>query len=601
MISTVRVEYFKRFRDETFELTDAIVVAGPNNAGKSTLLQAVAVWGFAVQRWVQERGAKTSRARQRTGIPVSRRDFSAVPLRDMNLLWWNRDTAYSRAERPGVEAGAPKLVRVTASGTDSHGQTWDLGVTIRYTSREQVYIKLVDAAGSPVTDAPLGATEMQVVHVPPFSGIGPDEPFYDPGYQNLLIGQGKPGDILRNLLLEVAKDPADWRLLEQDVASIFQVELLPPNYTPGADPFIRVEYREAHSRSSRDTLDIASAGSGFHQVLALLAFFYARPAAMLLLDEPDAHQHVVLQRQVYDRLREVARLRGCQLLVATHSEVILDGTDARDVLSMYGGPHRLKFDSDRDRVREALRRLTTLDALNAESGLNILYVEDESDFKLLAAFARVLNHPAQQLFRVPFYLPLRGRRPAEAKAHFFAAKAVRNDVRGVVLLDGDNRDEPEHEIRTDGLIVLRWRRYEVESYLLHPESLMRYIEGPENPTLWGIAARRRAEEYLNNELPKAVISDPLGDHPFLQSEAASKTFLPRLFEAAEVDLRKADYYLVALGMKPSEVPAEVTEKFDAIVDALRTPAGVAPLLPPTAPPVPTAPAVVEAMKESDPA
>lgn len=591
----MHVEYFKRFRDETFEFTDAIVIAGPNNAGKSTLLQAVAVWGFAVQRWMQERGTRTSRARQRTGIPVSRRDFSAVPLRDMNLLWWNRDTAYSRAERPGTKPGEPKLVRVTASGIDSRGVPWDIGVSIRYTSREQVYIKLVDASGAPVTDVPLGATEMQVVHVPPFSGIGPDEPFYDPGYQNLLIGQGKPGDILRNLLLEVARDSNAWKRLVADVSAIFQVELLPPNYTPGADPFIRVEYREATTRTARDTLDIASAGSGFHQVLALLAFFYARPAAMLLLDEPDAHQHVVLQRQVYDRLREVARLRGCQLLVATHSEVILDGTDAHDVLSMYGGPHRLKFDSDRDQVREALRRLTTLDALSAESGLNVLYVEDESDFRLLAAFARVLKHPAETQFRVPFYTALRGRRPSEAKAHFFAAKAVRKDIKGVVLLDGDNRNEPDREIRADGLTVLRWRRYEVESYLLHPAALLRYIEGPENPTLWGIASRQRAEQYIDNELPKVVLADPLGDHPFLQSEAASKTFLPALFESAGVALRKADYYLVALNMHADEVPTEVAEKLDAIVESLSLPPDAAPMFPPTAPPVP---AVADATPDS---
>jgi AAA domain, putative AbiEii toxin, Type IV TA system len=434
---------------------------------------------------------------------------------------------------------------------------------------------------------------MQVVHVPPFSGIGPEEPFYDPGYQNLLIGQGKPGDILRNLLLEVAREPDAWMRLAKDVEAIFQVELLPPNYTPGADPYIRVEYREATSRTARDTLDIASAGSGFHQVLALLAFFYARPAAMLLLDEPDAHQHVVLQRQVYDRLREVARLRGCQLLVATHSEVILDGSDAHDVLSMYGRPHVLNFDSDREQVREALRRLTTLDALSAESGLNVLYVEDESDFRLLGAFARVLRHRAETLFRTPFYVPLRGRKPQEAKAHFFAAKAVRKGIKGVLLLDGDNRGEPDHEIGADGLTILRWRRYEVESYLLHPAALLRYIEGPENPTLWGIESRRRAEEYITNELPKAVVSDPLGDHAFLQSETASKTFLPALFAAAGLGIRKADYYLVALSMRADEIPPEVAEKLDAIVESLSVASEAAPIFPPTTPPVPAAPVVVE--------
>ena len=47
------------------------------------------------------------------------------------------------------------------------------------------------------------AGDMNVVHVPPFSGIGAEETRYDKPYQDLLIGQGKPGDILRNLLMEV--------------------------------------------------------------------------------------------------------------------------------------------------------------------------------------------------------------------------------------------------------------------------------------------------------------------------------------------------------------------------------------------------------------
>ena len=41
---------------------------------------------------------------------------------------------------------------------------------------------------------------------------------------------------------------------------------------------------------------VASAGSGVHQVLLLLAFFYARPSSVFLLDEPYAHLHVFLQK-----------------------------------------------------------------------------------------------------------------------------------------------------------------------------------------------------------------------------------------------------------------------------------------------------------------
>ena len=44
MIRRVRLANFKRFRDQSFDLDDSVVLAGPNNSGKSTLMQAIAWW-----------------------------------------------------------------------------------------------------------------------------------------------------------------------------------------------------------------------------------------------------------------------------------------------------------------------------------------------------------------------------------------------------------------------------------------------------------------------------------------------------------------------------------------------------------------------------
>ena len=42
-----------------------------------------------------------------------------------------------------------------------------------------------------------------------------------------------------------------------------------------------------------------------------------------MLDEPDAHLDIVRQRAIYELLRERAREARSQLLLATHSEVLL--------------------------------------------------------------------------------------------------------------------------------------------------------------------------------------------------------------------------------------------------------------------------------------
>src|ERR1017187_8422913 len=137
MITRIVLDSFKRFQSQSFDVNDDVVLAGPNNSGKTTLLQAVAVWNLALQRWQAEH-AESSKAKQRTGVPVSRNDFTAVPLREMNLLWFDRDTGYSEGEKQGAKAGQPKLAAVTLYGKDDPGSEWNLTITIRYANKEQI-------------------------------------------------------------------------------------------------------------------------------------------------------------------------------------------------------------------------------------------------------------------------------------------------------------------------------------------------------------------------------------------------------------------------------------------------------------------------------
>ena len=207
-----------------------------------------------------------------------------------------------------------------------------------------------------------------------------------------------------------------------------------------------------------------------------------------------------------------------------------------------------------------LKRLTASDILLAEQARGVLYLEDDTDFELLKAWANVLEHPVATWFNErPFWHNNHGRNPAEAKGHFFALRAVRRHVRALLLLDGDNRELPDHGITADGLEVLRWQRYEVESYLIHPQVLRRYVE-----KFGGHLFADRADTFLRDQLPPAVYRDPLAHHEYLRTTPASKTLLPGFFESAQLPITKSEYYLVAETMTPDELPEEVKEKLTAL-------------------------------------
>ena len=310
-----------------------------------------------------------------------------------------------------------RLIEIIVDG-EVDGESWTCGIEFQYANREVVYAR---PQGAKDLDhhairrfPPSSAQALGIVHVPPLSGIERDEPRRERGMQDLLVGQGRPGEILRNLLFEIAekKDDESWSALARHMKELFGIELIAPAYSP-AQPYIMCEYSESgHGRS----LDLANAGSGTLQVLLMLAFLYARPATVVLLDEPDAHQHVILQQQVYDLIRRVARERGGQVVLATHSEVILNATEADRVLGFFGAaPRALTSRDERNQLREALKRVTTTNLLLGRDVGAVLYVEGETDEKILREWARMLDHHARKFFERPFVHWLGGRSLREAK------------------------------------------------------------------------------------------------------------------------------------------------------------------------------------------
>lgn len=563
MIRRVTLGHFKLFKSQSFELTDSVVLAGPNNSGKTTLLQAIAVWDLALRKWIARRAGRKATS----GVSITRKDFTAVPLREMNLLWHNTSTNLTKDEQEVAHrAGAPRVMSIAIEG-DSGGESWRLTFEFTHHSSELLYAR---PSKEEIDDVPRVAQDFQVVHVPPFSGIGPEETRYDRPYQDLQIGQGKAGDILRNLLLQVyeksrKRGDGDWQSLSREVEAIFGYRLQPPEYE--GRPFILCEYLpgipRGKGKDGLPTLDIASAGSGFHQVLLLLGFFYARPSTVLLLDEPDAHLHVILQKQVYDRLKSLATERRAQLIIATHSEVLVGATSPDRIMSFYGGPHVLVSDAERDQVREALKRVSSLDMLLAEESPGVLYAEGPSDFNLLRVWAMVTDHRTRTWFeKTPFWHNNQGRHPREARAHYFAMRAIKPGLRGFLLLDGDNRGLPEREIGSDGLTIGRWRRYEIENYLLHPVALRRFVEAVAGPVF--VVS---GDQYFKDELPPAVLRDPLGAHDYLDSTPVSKTLLPVYLRHCELPLNKIDYFKIAERMLPEEIHGDVRDMLDAIAEA----------------------------------
>lgn len=482
MITKVILRNLKQFQDETFENFGTLhLLVGQNNSGKSTLLHALAIWNYCVEEF---------RASDRKGskaIEISLSNFTPLPLSDFRLLWHNKtERRYPESVEIDEETKKPKrkqefiylTIEVTWRARNGHLQTF--AVQLRWHTRNIVYasplggweaFRNMDANGD-VSQT----TFPRIVYVPPTSNIAASEIRFDDANLRATVGEGRPGSVVRNMLLrtyQAQQSPIVGRRYQQPfdqlkthISDWFNINVDDPIWEDGRTRYITSTY----TTSGKVELDWVNAGSGLLQILIVLSFLYGFEPDVLLLDEPDAHLHVNLQRTL---LQFLQRQREVQMLVATHAEEFIRRVDATSITMMT--PEGPKQVSRREAAVIALSEISNLDLLNLIDRKLLVYVEGETDEELLRAWAETLAsdpefHGIQEaLGQVAFVILSGGSAEVmkgRAERHFDGARLLSRDAERVIVLD--RNDGKWNNLAAANPVLRVWGRRHIENYLLNP-------------------------------------------------------------------------------------------------------------------------------------
>lgn len=567
MITRFTIENFKRLGTATLDLGSAAVFIGPNNSGKTTALQALALWDIGLRRWTEKRDKSSPAERQ--GVTINRRDLYAIPAPSAKLLWKDLHTQDSVREE-GKSKTEKVHISLTAEGV-YEGRPWTCAFEFYYANEESFYCRLKSASNceGPTIKVPEGARKHSVVFLPPMSGLAGREYRKEQGEISVLIGEGQTAQVLRNLCwrLFTLEDKGAWELLCKRVHSLFNVRLNEPTYIKERSELI-LTYRE---RSDVE-LDLSSAGRGCQQVLLLLSFLLANPGSVLLLDEPDAHLEILRQRDVYNLLTQVAEGNGSQIVAASHSEVVLQEAAERDVVMAFLGrvPHRIDTRSRSSQVKKALESIRMADYYLAEQKGWMLYLEGATDLAILRRLAIRLGHPARSALEgsVPV-MYLGSNKPQEARDHFHGLREAKSDLVGFALFD-----RLDKELHSGSQLSERmWTRREIENYLVTPDSLRRFVQlDLREDDLVDEAERHRRLDALaaciaelESALKVARRPDPWGPDVKVTDD-----FLDPLFEnyfqrlGTPQQIYKRDYHGLAEAMPLDAIDIEVVAKLDEL-------------------------------------
>ena len=580
LLHYLEIRNFKHFGDrQRIELDHPAVLIGPNNCGKTTAIQAIALWSQAVRTWFEAKGR--SRPKERTATSLNRLNIVSVPVQRTRYFWHN--TAVRTGNRD---------IHILITVGVQHGETVH-PVTMRFRNQgEDLVYCAPDEATLQNPEAIAAAAGLNVHLLYPMSGLETEEPILQPGRIDVLLGQGQTAQVLRNLCLLVFQNSrGDWQEIVGLTHRLFSIDLGDPTET--ARGSIDLFYRQP---DVKEPLEVSAAGRGLQQLLLIFAYLYSHRDAVLLIDEPDAHLEILRQRQVYVLLRNIAAQNRSQVVLVTHSEVVLEEARDHNVTLLLGG----KADdlAGRREIRNALAYFGAEHYVRAVQHRYVLYVEGTTDLDILREFAVILGHSVATTWdeRInAFYVAdshprsdldvelerVEGGYGRPPQQHFFALRNLVPGLRGLAILDSDGQKRQDSD--EGGLHTVYWKRYEAENYFITPDLLRSHVAEHYGTGLFSDAASDAADEVLDELICERVFDArqfstwKRADAETAQVLWDARTGSLKLSDFAEEFfrrlsqrlghprlLRKGELHRLIRSVDPASIPAEVEEKLNLL-------------------------------------
>jgi energy-coupling factor transporter ATP-binding protein EcfA2 len=319
-ITSVTIRRFKRIEELEVPLGDTTLLIGANNAGKSSILQAI---HFAVSI------AQTARL---IGEGVAwRNDTFELSFNPAQLLYTPVADVLSLAT--GGVLQEPRQSQIEIEFVDDAAARCTVG--LRRGRNRNIAVSIV---GRSIGDQLMDFGSPFTVYAPGLAGVAKEERYLSPGVVRRFVARGDANLTLRNVLRMLQKSGAAWDSFLQDMQSIFDGLSIEVDYNEDTDENIEVFFQVAGG----PRLPIDAAGTSVLQASQILAYIALFKPKLLILDEPDSHLHPDNQRALCDLIFRMSGERAFQALISTHSRHVLDSMMDRATLIWVSGGKKVE-------------------------------------------------------------------------------------------------------------------------------------------------------------------------------------------------------------------------------------------------------------------
>ncbi len=294
----IEVISFKGVNHALVPVLDTTVLVGVNNAGKSSILQAV---HFAARAM-----AVAAEPNKQTTVSISDLEYLPTSYYKMlghNAIWGNAQTSPESKVSFRFDDGE-KIVEASVRLKSARNEGLSVNPII-----PQSLFSIFRSKDSPFS-----------AYRPGIAGIPLEELRLTPRHIFKKVASGDSNVVLRNILLLI-KESGKLPELQEFVRGVYSGTVFDVSFNEQRDLFISA----TTSSPGQQSRPIELSGTGFLHVVQVFSYLVLFKPSILLIDEPESHLHPTLQTRLTRQLRRRISDAKSSALITTHSPFVARG------------------------------------------------------------------------------------------------------------------------------------------------------------------------------------------------------------------------------------------------------------------------------------
>lgn len=448
MLKKIYIQNYKCYKKSTLTLKDITVIVGNNNAGKSTLIEALRLVAYVVNKY---KNTTYGDLPIEFSLPKVQKGFkipTANLMIDLRSAIYNFEGDYAKIE---VEFESKERVSI-------------------YLNTDYAYACIQDSDKNYITkksDARrLNITPVRIM--PQIGLIKDEEKRISPETIEKGLGTRLSSRHFRNELLQYKEQYYnEFVAMAQNTWSGLRIQNLDAGY--GDDPISLYVYDGSFSA------EIGSMGSGLQMWLQIIWFLSrCEKDDTIILDEPDVYMHPDMQKKIFD----IVVNKFNQVIIATHSVEIISAVDPHYLVTVNRNSRKFYYANDikgAQSIIDNIGGIQNLSLIRLGNAKKCVFVEGK-DLSILSKIHRKLYPDSNvRIDDIPV-VPLGGKgrfEEALGTARLFREE-TNSQIKVVCLLDHDYSTDEEIEkyqtrAKESNLELHIWRKKEIENYIVTPE------------------------------------------------------------------------------------------------------------------------------------